>query len=448
MKKTYTKFSGFGNILKTYSVVNQDFFFTNEKIENVAPVKIAIRGKGNAYGDAATNDQGSVFLVKRLPKFIELNKNNGICKVSANMSIGEVITFLEATDWSISVAPGSGSISIGGCVASDVHGKNHTSAGSFANVTKKIFLILPNGTKKILTKPKSKLWKSTFGGMGLTGLITEVELQLEKTKCKRFITQKYFTESFQETIDYLSQLNEKEKSYLLAWTDFTNKDKFGRSIIYRSHRCQIRCEPTQMKKLKTVPSLPMSIVNRTTSRALNLSKFHIEKLLFTRTKQIQSLPEHKVLFPSDLAKKWNRVFGPSGLMEYQFIFPIGREKEAEKILRDLALKIPPALAAIKIFGIKNENYLSFPSEGFAVGITFPWKKKYLKRITEVDEKISNLGFKKYLSKDLYTHGAIIHQMYPQLKEFLKLKKTIDPQNILESDLLKRIQLNEWENVRE
>ena len=125
-------------------------------------------------------------------------------------------------------------------------------------------------------------------------------------------------------------------------------------------------------------------------------------------------------------------------MEYQFSFPFGKEKDAEKILRYLATHVPPALSAIKIFGPGNKNYLSFPSEGYVVGITFPWKSKYLQIVTKLDEDVSRMGFKKYLSKDLFTKSRLLHEMYPNLKLFLKFKKNIDPQEVFVSDMYKRI----------
>jgi decaprenylphospho-beta-D-ribofuranose 2-oxidase len=190
--------------------------------------------------------------------------------------------------------------------------------------------------------------------------------------------------------------------------------------------------------LLIVPFLPFSIVNRVTTRLLNASKFNFEAFIFNKSKKTISSSEQTTLFPSDIAKKWNRAFGRAGLMEYQFSFPFGKEMEAEKILRDLATHVSPALAAIKIFGPGNKNYLSFPSEGYVVGITFPWKKKYLQIITKLDDEISEMGFKKYLSKDVFTKSHHIHEMYPELGLFLKFKKSIDPQEVFVSDLYKRI----------
>ena len=177
MKNRLTKFSGFGNVIKTYSRLEPYMSLNTENPNKLFQRQIAVRGTGNAYGDAATNNNGNILLTSELPKFIQLDSKTGICKVSANTTVRELVKYLGNSTWSIEVAPGSSSITIGGCVASDVHGKNHPSSGSFSQTLKKITIYLASGEKKNLTDPESDMWKSTCGGMGLTGLITEVELQ-------------------------------------------------------------------------------------------------------------------------------------------------------------------------------------------------------------------------------------------------------------------------------
>jgi decaprenylphospho-beta-D-ribofuranose 2-oxidase len=194
--------------------------------------------------------------------------------------------------------------------------------------------------------------------------------------------------------------------------------------------------PPDTPKLLTIPKIPINLVKRPLIKVFNSIRYFRLKALSTKGKIEQSIWE--VLFPSDLFNFWNRLFGPKGLMEYQFVFEHEKGNEVEELLREIARVANPALCAVKILGPKNNCYMSFPSSGFLVGVTFPWKKSLAPFVHLWDRRLVDLSSRKYLSKDVLTRREVIEVMYPEFQTFLRVCEKYDPKKKIQSDLKQRL----------
>ena len=137
------------------------------------------RGQGRSYGDAALNlDQGLV-LTQRLNRFLSFDPTTGCLECEAGVTLEEILKVFVPRGWFLPVTPGTKFASIGGCVACDVHGKNHHKDGSMGNSIEAIELLQSQGeVVRCSGVEQPELFWATIGGMGLTGLIVAVTLRL------------------------------------------------------------------------------------------------------------------------------------------------------------------------------------------------------------------------------------------------------------------------------
>ena len=167
--------SGWG-IYPNYKISKKNIKKNSVDYQNIIP-----RGNGRSYGDSSLSNK--IVLTEKLNKVLSYNSKKGFINVQSGVKIQEIINLIINDGWFLGVTPGSKYITIGGCVASDVHGKNHHKTGSFDKTIMIFRLKLPNN--EIINcskKTNSKLYKSTVGGMGLTGLILDVNIKLRKIK--------------------------------------------------------------------------------------------------------------------------------------------------------------------------------------------------------------------------------------------------------------------------
>ena len=223
--------SGWGNNI----VVNSNAFYPKNETDilnyfNKKQTKSITHALGRSYGDSSLNH--NVINLKNFEKKIIFNEHDGIIKCSSNFSIKEILKIIIKKGWFLNVTPGSKYITIGGAIASDVHGKNHHKDGSFCDHLISLNIITPNGQNiKCDRENFSDLFYSTCSGMGLTGIIISAEIRLLKIESKYINTKIIKTSNLKETIDCFSRY--KNYKYIVAWIDTLAKNKsLGRSILY------------------------------------------------------------------------------------------------------------------------------------------------------------------------------------------------------------------------
>jgi decaprenylphospho-beta-D-ribofuranose 2-oxidase len=395
------------------------------------------RGMGRAYGDASTADHGTVINTRKLNKIISLNNITGVCEAESGVTFEELLSATLNSDWYPPVVPGSRYISLGGAFASDVHGKNHFREGSFSNHVISIEILLPNGeVTKSYPNTNDNLFSATAGGMGLTGVILSLEIQLKRSDSNQFTTEISIGNDFTDTLELLMAASKKFE-YSIAWVDFANSKKFGRSVVYKSNRNGgFEVKASQAPKIISIPHLPINLVSKPIIKLFNIFRFNRQSQISAKGILPQSVWE--VLFPSDLFNNWNRLFGRNGLMEYQFIFSAENQVIVDKLLREICKTVNPALCAIKVLGEGNRSPMSFPRPGYLVGITFPWKEKFHVNVEKWDQTLVTIGARKYLSKDVLSTKRVIEEMYPEIESFRSIRLYLDKDKRFNSDLAKRV----------
>ena len=409
------------------------------------------RGLGRSYGDAAQLNNGSIINLDYF-KHIYLNKAQGILNAGGGVSFGDLLKKIIPEGFFLPVSPGTRNVTVGGAIAADVHGKNHHVNGSFGNHIINLLIVDGLGQIKSLSpvkdsnkSEKDEFW-ATIGGMGLTGLIIEATFSLIPIKTSKISVDT----SRHRDIDSLMEemvVCDRKFQYSVAWLDTLNKK--GRGIL----TCGNHASPDEFKKkidvdnlldynpksLATAPSfIPNGMLNRITVNAFNEAYFR--KAPKSRKQELQDISNF--FHPLDGIQEWNRVYGPKGFLQYQFVVPDSSAnliKESIEIFRKIG--IPSFLSVLKRFGEENASFLSFPKKGWTLAVDIPLSVPKLERtLFELDIKIAEAGGRIYLAKDSRQSSEIFSLTYPKLNEWKVIQRRMDPKGIFSSDLAKRLNL--------
>lgn len=376
------------------------------------------RGLGRSYGDSSLS---SIILeTSRLDHFISFNHESGIISCQAGVSINEILDLVVQKAWFVPVTPGSGYVTVGGAIASDVHGKNHHIRGSFSQHVISFNLLLGNG--EIVTVTPSgmpDLFKATCGGMGLTGVILSATLQLIPIQSS-FISQMTLRANSLEEVCELFEANFLS-TYSVAWIDCLAKGKqIGRSLIMLgNHSADAGFELGSQPKKSLPIDMPTWVLNPYSIKAFNF--FYFYKSIFSQ--QRVNLSYHSYFYPLDAINNWNRLYGKNGFIQYQFVVPkIVGVKGLKSILNIISKSNKGSfLAVLKLFGKGNENYLSFPIEGYSLALDFKMESGIMELVKRLDSMVLEMDGKVYLTKDALMSEQMFKSTYPQWQIFEEVR---------------------------
>lgn len=400
------------------------------------------RGLGRSYGDAAQLSGGVVLASRGLSHIGPVN--DGVVTVGAGVSVDELLSSTMPQGWFIPVTPGTREVTIGGAVAADVHGKNHHIDGSFANHVRSMRLVTPEGTFRVSPTEEPELFWATMGAMGLTGVVTSVELSLTRVETNQMVVD---TDRFDDLESVMTEmrLRDGDYRYSVAWVDcMTSGATMGRSILTRARHATAddverpHLDPPDLARLSIPFRAPSGVLNVWSVRAFN-------ELWYRRA------PRHEVnklvplgtfFHPLDGVRDWNLLYGGRGFVQYQFCVPEENADAVALIIARLARsKVASFLAVLKRFGPANPAPLSFPLAGWTLALDLPVGSQQLPSLLdELDRLIVSANGRVYLAKDSRLRSEYVPQMYPRLGEFLSVKSRVDPRSRLKSDLARRLGL--------
>lgn len=375
--------------------------------------EVIARGNGRCYGDAALAEH--IFSTRRLNKFISFDRVNGIFECEAGVLLSEVLEVLLPQGYFLTVTPGTKFITVGGAIASDVHGKNHHSDGCFSEAVLSFELLTEKG--EILTcstlENADKYW-ATIGGMGLTGIILSAKFYVKSVE-SAYIRQESIKAS---NLDEIFRLFDESENwtYNVAWIDCLQKGKnIGRSIMMRGeHALRSELSPKQQQeplriKKNEWPAIPFYfpgfILNSFTVKLFNLLYFAKQ-----RARTVKNVVDYETFFyPLDAVPQWNRIYGRKGFIQYQFVIPKAQGREGmKKILETIAGSGNGSfLAVLKLFGKNNPlAYNSFPFEGYTLALDFKVNAKLPALVAALDAIVETYGGRIYLSKDSMSKSSL------------------------------------------
>ena len=441
MKK---RIANWGNYPVVESEV-QSFSFAGELAQLLQqPGEKIARGAGRCYGDASLAP--ATISTLRYDKVLSFDVEAGIFECQSGIMLSDVLQIIVPKGWFLPVTPGTKYITIGGAVASDVHGKNHHVDGSFSRHVTDMDVVLADG-RSITCSPSENtdLFWATCGGMGLTGIITRVRFRLKKIETS-YIRQKQVKAANLEELLRLFDLY-KEYTYSVAWIDCLQKGAhFGRSILMLGEHAGLAdLSPSQKEKPLSLPprrqisfpfNLPSFVLNSFTVKAFNA-------LYYAKNtkREINNVVSYEPFFyPLDAVLHWNRGYGRKGFVQYQFVLPLQSREGLEAILHKIAAAgLGSFLAVLKVFG-RQDDLISFPAEGYTLALDFPVRDNLFPFLDTLDQIVLQYGGRIYLSKDARMKPEVFWNSYPHAATFVETIKKYNPSFHINSVLAHRLQI--------
>jgi decaprenylphospho-beta-D-ribofuranose 2-oxidase len=424
-------------------------------LAEAGPAAAAIpRGLGRSYNNAAQSAGGLVISTSGLDRITSLDPATGVVTAEAGVSLEQLMVAGLPHGWFVPVSPGTRQVTVAGAIAADVHGKNHHSAGSFARHVTSFDILLPNMTgeqaapRTVTPDGDPELFWATAGGMGLTGFITRATIQLKRVETALLAVDTVKTADIDETMAVLTEHDQKF-GYTVAWSDdLAGGGSLGRSIITSGDFAALDDLPPRARRdplafaprtLLTVPATcPPGLMNRHSIRLANAAWY--AKAPRRREHELQTISQF--FHPLDGIRHWNRVYGPGGFRQYQYVLPFGAEAAVRRSFEMVsARRAPSFVTVLKRFGQASPGLLSFPAPGWTLALDFPARTPGLgPLLDDLDQLVVEHGGRVYLAKDSRVSRAALEQMYPRLAEFRQFRATVDPRGTLASDLSRRLGL--------
>lgn len=399
-------------------------------------------GNGRCYGDASLSSQ--VVSTLRYDKVLAFDEVNGIITCQSGLLLSDLLQIIVPRGWFLPVTPGTKFITVGGAVASDVHGKNHHVDGSFSRHIVSMSVLTGTGETFVCSPTHyPDLFWATCGGMGLTGIILDVKFRLKRITTA-FIRQ---TQIKARNLDEIMTLFEQntESTYSVAWIDCLKKGKhFGRSILMLGEHAtvdEVKSQHTLIPREKALFTVPFDFP----SFALTGFSVKIFNALFyakNYRKRMDSVVHYdSFYYPLDSILDWNKIYGKKGFVQYQFVLPLDTGKNG---LIDILRRINDRgtgsfLAVLKLFG-QQDDLISFPMRGYTLALDFPIQPGLFEFLDELDNIVADYGGRIYLSKDARMNKDIFWKTYPHAAEFKQILQKYDPGNRFVSRLSERLTL--------
>jgi decaprenylphospho-beta-D-ribofuranose 2-oxidase len=399
------------------------------------------RGRGRSYGDAAQLRDGVVVSTARLTRST-LDADRGTVSAEAGVTIGELLVRLAPHGFVVPVVPGTQHVSVGGAIASDIHGKNHGVAGAFGSYVEELGLLTAAG-EVLELEPADELFQATVGGMGLTGVILWARLRLRRVESALLAVD---TDRVGDLDAALAVLSGSGGPHRVAWLDLL-RGLDVRGVVTRAEhapapgpdenrgRPTVAARPT-VDARATVPGwFPAGALRPGTVGAFNALRFRLAPR--RERGRLESFGRH--MFPLDGLSAWPRLYGASGFLQYQLAVPAGREPTLEAVIGCLAAaRVPCFLAVLKDFGEAGPAPLSFPIRGWTLALDLPRAAPGIApALRRCDELVAEAGGRVYLTKDARLAPATVEAMYPRLEEWRAVRDGVDPDRRWRSDLALR-----------
>lgn len=383
------------------------------------------RGCGRSYGDVALNAGGTLVDCTALDRFIDFDPESGLLTCEAGVRLADILAVVcrpeaDGAGWFLPVSPGTRYVSVAGAVANDVHGKNHHLMGTFGCHVRSVDLLRSDGTVRHCSREENAdLFAATVGGLGLTGLILRVTLQMRRVDGLGVEMEDIRFDRLDEFFEIAAE-SDADWEYTAAWVDcLAGGDAMGRGIFSRArHKAGVTANPPSLDTRLSVPAYPpLSLVGGPGLKAFNA--LYWRKLFGKRKLSVGSYePVH---YPLDAIGDWNRLYGPRGFYQFQCAVPMetARDVVGEMLSHIAAAGEGSMLAVLKVFGdVPSPGLLSFPMPGVTLALDFPNRgERSHALLRRLEDMTVTAGGRLYPAKDSLMSAATFQAGYPNIEAF-------------------------------
>lgn len=384
-------------------------------------------GCGRSYGDVCLNNGGTIIRTSAMSLVQAFDVDYGVIRAEAGITLEQLLRCTIPRGWFLPVVPGTRYVTIGGAVANDIHGKNHHRRGTFGCHVRRFELLRSDGTRCVCSPTEHvDLFRATIGGLGLTGIITWVEIQLIPITSTSVNVDRVKVRSLDEAMDVLEESDESHE-YTVTWIDTTASERqTGRGHVIRgNHAHDGACSIDSISRPPriTIPiEAPEWLLHRSTVGVFN-TLYHQRQQARHRRFVSDIVP---FFWPLDAIGSWNRLYGARGMLQYQVVVPLSERHVIRTILVELRRAgIVSFLGVLKTFGsISSPGIMSFPRPGITLSLDLANQgAAKLRLFDKLDSLVIDAGGALYPAKDSRMSAATFRASFPGLTTF---RQHLDP----------------------
>lgn len=413
------------------------FEVVGENLAKLTEGAVLSRGLGRSYGDSSLPAAGQRAVVGTTlaDRILAFDPESGRIRVEAGLALRDLLSVFFERGYFVPVTPGTTFVTIGGMVASDVHGKNHHCDGTFGDHVHALLMRVADG-RLVECSPTEHpdLFWATVGGMGLTGHILEVEFSLVRVRSPWIAME---SERMPNIDAFMAGLADAAENWpmTMGWIDcLSGGNKLGRGILMKGRWAEPAEAPKHHPKPKKSPGVPFVfpqfVLNGLSMRLFN-EAFYWKHL---RRKKSSIVHPEAFFWPLDAIHNWNRIYGPRGFTQYQCVLPRAAGPDAARRFLELLTARGGAsfLCVIKDCGAQGKGLLSFPMPGISIALDIPVREDTQSLVDALNERVVADGGRIYLTKDSFTRADHFAAMEPRLEEFNEVRRRWDPDGRLRS----------------
>ncbi len=404
------------------------------------------RGAGLSYAAASFREGGLSIEHTSFNRVLDFDSEKRIVEVESGISLDALHKFLVSRALFLKIQPGYGRITVGGCIATDAHGKNQARDGTFINQVTGLTLFHPTqGLIDLDDSTEPNLFRLTCGGYGLTGHIIKARLRASPVPTNTVEVRIEPVTDVRSGTERLTNLA-AEMDFVYAWHDFSATGaSFGRGFVYAARFVPDSHAPSTPHTTEHSLSLSaasraawrLPLLNRWTTKVLNFS--YPQKQMWLGGRSLTTL--HNALFPVHTKQLYFKLFGTAGFHEFQVIIPIGSVAEYTEAIRDYLVRRPITitLASGKMFRGQRE-LLRFTGDGLCLALNFPRTSESKHFLEFLDRLIVSLGGVPNIIKDSRVPRSVVEASYPEAQRFREMLHKFDPRRWFRSELSDRLHL--------
>jgi decaprenylphospho-beta-D-ribofuranose 2-oxidase len=399
------------------------------------------RGAGLSYCNAATVAGGICVDMRALNKVLDFDSENGVIRVEAGLCIGELVNQVVAAGWIFPVLPGYPMITVGGCIAFNVHGKSQYKIGLFGDWVESLRLFITGKGEVLCSRSENRaLFDLTIGGMGLTGIILSATLRLKKIDGDRMEVKMIKIRDLEDAVSVMTT-HALDYDYVYSWNNFNIRGRsFGKGIVFLE---KVKPGFKQRKRAvrfynRLVPRMKIPCVLNDNTIPWMCRVYYLTNMIGSSTRNFDLIPASFPIYGKEI---YYHMFGKKGFREYQVLFPHAEWAGASKEIQELSArkKIGIALASLKIFR-GNPHHISFSGEGICLALDIVNDKKGISFFEDLDNIVRKYKGIINLSKDSRVGPELVRDIFPGLKTFRDELLAHDPNKQFDSSLRQRLQI--------
>ncbi|MFQ6005136.1 MAG: FAD-binding oxidoreductase [Woeseia sp.] len=428
-------------------------------------LSICPRGGGYSYGDIILNHKNMILSTAKMDRILEIDERNGLMSVEPGVKIIDIFKRVLHLRFTLAASPSESTVTVAGAIGCNVNGKDSWRLGNFGDQVVALKLLTASGELLHIDRSKDEhLLRAVVGGLGLIGIIVQVKIRLQKILSPFLEISRTPVANVEQLLEYMAEV-EATSDFAVVWLDTCTKGaELGRAVIHSTRwvervgtsdelHAQVaasfaRLEARLRQARMLTPITEFVVTSMLQVQKLSIPLFNKLYFFYCRLRYRLRLAENvesilrynfdaSFMIPSAAA-----VCGPRGYT-IQVIFP---RSDAQTAITEMIklCQASPCLPAKLIMRVhRGDDYLiSFSEDGYSLNFELHPKKRHVARmqkfVNNLIASVIRFGGKVHLAKDMVLTREQFRGLFPGYRDFLAVKRRLDPDELFQSDMYRRL----------